>query len=121
MGEVSKRNIQAICRRRAPVSFSLSQGGGSVASVWLPKRVYQLGDMVTGKIEFHATSIHVYQVSIWLESVEAVGGQFSNYDPGRTEELTRRVHAEHHEFCRGTATMGFALASLPGAAASFAS
>ncbi|KAJ1952780.1 Golgi membrane exchange factor (Ric1p-Rgp1p) subunit [Dipsacomyces acuminosporus] len=77
--------------------------------------------MVAGKIHFQLASIHVYQVSIWLESVEVVANKFSNYESGRTEELTRKVHAEHHEFCRDTKTIGFALASLPIAAASFAS
>ncbi|KAJ2621678.1 Golgi membrane exchange factor (Ric1p-Rgp1p) subunit [Coemansia sp. RSA 1358] len=117
----SKHNIQAICRKRAPVSFSLSQGNHTVASVWLPKRVYQLGDMVTGKLELHLGLVSVYQVSIWLESVETVSENFANYNPGRTEELTRRIYAEHHEFCRGTRTLGFSLTSLPVAAASFSS
>ncbi|KAJ2801416.1 Golgi membrane exchange factor (Ric1p-Rgp1p) subunit, partial [Coemansia furcata] len=117
----SMRNIQAVCRKRAPVSFSLSQDGCTVASVWLPKRTYQLGDLVSGKIDLHGSSINVYQVSIWLESVETVGDQFSNFTQSRTHELTRKVYAEHHEFCRDARTLGFSLASLPTAAASFAS
>ncbi|KAJ2490877.1 Golgi membrane exchange factor (Ric1p-Rgp1p) subunit [Coemansia sp. RSA 2050] len=118
---VSMRNIQAVCRKRAPVSFSLSQDGCTVASVWLPKRTYQLGDLVSGKIDLHASPINVYQVSIWLESVETVGDQFASFSQGRTHELTRKVYAEHHEFCRDARTLGFSLASLPAAAASFAS
>ncbi|KAJ2885904.1 Golgi membrane exchange factor (Ric1p-Rgp1p) subunit [Coemansia aciculifera] len=118
---LSMRNIQAVCRKRAPVSFSLSQDGCTVASIWLPKRTYQLGDLVSGKIDLHASPINVYQVSIWLESVETVGDQFSNFSQGRTHELTRKVYAEHHEFCRDARTLGFSLASLPAAAASFAS
>ncbi|KAJ2745909.1 Golgi membrane exchange factor (Ric1p-Rgp1p) subunit [Coemansia sp. BCRC 34301] len=118
---MSMLNIQAVCRKRAPVSFSLSQDGCTVASVWLPKRTYQLGDLVSGKIDLHNSSISVYQVSIWLESVETVCDQFSNFSQSRVHELTRKVYAEHHEFCRDTRTLGFSLASLPAAAASFAS
>ncbi|KAJ2473747.1 Golgi membrane exchange factor (Ric1p-Rgp1p) subunit [Coemansia sp. RSA 2322] len=120
-GGHSMRNIQAVCHKRAPVSFSLSQGGSPVASVWLPKRAYQLGDLITGKIDLHAGPISVYQVSILLESVETVEEQFSSFGLTRTHELTRRVYAEHHEFCREARTLGFSLASLPTAAASFAS
>ncbi|KAJ2463433.1 Golgi membrane exchange factor (Ric1p-Rgp1p) subunit [Coemansia sp. RSA 2337] len=118
---LSMRNIQAVCRKRAPVSFSLSQDGCTVASIWLPKRTYQLGDLVSGKIDLHACPINVYQVSIWLESVETVGDQFSSFSQSRTHELTRKIYAEHHEFCRDARTLGFSLASPPAAAASFAS
>ncbi|ORX67096.1 Rgp1-domain-containing protein [Linderina pennispora] len=120
-GELSKQHIRDECRRRAPVAFSLSQGGRAVASVWLPKRSYQLGDMVSGRIEVHVANVHVYQVSIWLESVEHIGERFSLHSDQRTEELTRRVHGEHHEFCRSTQTTGFALTTLPAAQASFQS
>ncbi|KAJ2844565.1 Golgi membrane exchange factor (Ric1p-Rgp1p) subunit [Coemansia erecta] len=120
--EVSKANIQNICRRRAPVSFSLSQEGCTLASVWLPKRTFQLGDMVAGRVDIHhAGLIRVYQISIWLESIELVGNQFANYEPAQTEELTRKVFAEHHGFCRGNSTVGFSLATSPSAASSFES
>ncbi|KAJ2402377.1 Golgi membrane exchange factor (Ric1p-Rgp1p) subunit [Coemansia sp. RSA 2559] len=105
------QNIQIACRKRAPVFFSLSQDGHAVASVWLPKRVYQLGDMVSGRLDIHQGSASVYQVSIWLESVETVGSAFASYSQSRTEELTRRVYSEHHEFCRSTQTLGFSLAA----------
>ncbi|KAJ2841955.1 Golgi membrane exchange factor (Ric1p-Rgp1p) subunit, partial [Coemansia erecta] len=85
--------------------------GHAVASVWLPKRVYQLGDMVSGRLDIHQGSASVYQVSIWLESVETVGSAFASYSQSRTEELTRRVYSEHHEFCRSTQTLGFSLAA----------
>ncbi|KAJ2439636.1 Golgi membrane exchange factor (Ric1p-Rgp1p) subunit, partial [Coemansia sp. RSA 2424] len=120
-GLLSMRNIQTVCRKRAPVSFSLSQDGCTVASVWLPKRTYQLGDLVSGKIDLHSSPTNVYQVSIWLESVETVSDQFSSFSQSRAHELTRKVHAEHHEFCRDVRTLGFSLASQPAAAASFAS
>ncbi|KAJ1666178.1 Golgi membrane exchange factor (Ric1p-Rgp1p) subunit [Coemansia sp. RSA 1646] len=107
----SNYNIQVACRKRAPVSFSLSQDGHTVASVWLPKRVYQLGDMVTGKLDIHQESVSVYQVSIWLESVESIDKDFASYNQSRTEELTRKVYSEHHEFCRNTRTLGFSLSA----------
>ncbi|KAJ2691896.1 Golgi membrane exchange factor (Ric1p-Rgp1p) subunit, partial [Coemansia spiralis] len=116
-----KQGVMSICRRRAPVEFSLSQGGRAVASVCLPKRAYQLGDLVMGKIHLRPDAASVYQVSVWLESVEVVHDQLASYSVDRTEELTRKIHAEHHEFCRGTRALGFALASLPTAAVSFAS
>ncbi|KAJ1730905.1 Golgi membrane exchange factor (Ric1p-Rgp1p) subunit [Coemansia biformis] len=116
-----KRGVMSICRRRAPVAFSLSQGGRSVASVWLPKRAYQLGDLVIGKIHLQPEAASIYQVSVWLESVEVVQDRLASYSADRTEELTRKIHAEHHEFCRSTSMLGFALASLPTAAVSFAS
>ncbi|KAJ1938207.1 Golgi membrane exchange factor (Ric1p-Rgp1p) subunit, partial [Kickxella alabastrina] len=119
--EASKANIQAICGRRAPVSFSLSQDERALASVWLPKRAYQLGDMVSGKVNLYSGSINVYHISIWLESVEAIGGQFASYEPGQTEALTRKIFAEHHGFCRGNSTLGFSLATSPSSASSFAS
>ncbi|KAJ2161680.1 Golgi membrane exchange factor (Ric1p-Rgp1p) subunit [Coemansia sp. RSA 552] len=114
-----RRNVRAKCRQRAPVEFSLSQDGGTVASIWLPRRAYQLGDMVTGKVHLYHKLDRVYQVSIWLESIETIKSQFASYDADRTEELTRRIHAEHHEFSSNTSTLGFSLASPPAAAASF--
>ncbi|KAJ2763901.1 Golgi membrane exchange factor (Ric1p-Rgp1p) subunit, partial [Coemansia nantahalensis] len=117
----AKQGVISICRRRAPVEFSLSQGGRAVASVWLPKRAYQLGDLIMGKVRLRPEAASVYQVSVWLESVEVVQEHLASYSADRTAELTRKIHAEHHEFCRGTRTLGFALASLPTAAVSFAS
>ncbi|KAJ2595872.1 Golgi membrane exchange factor (Ric1p-Rgp1p) subunit [Coemansia sp. RSA 1722] len=119
--DVSKANIQKVCRKRAPVSFSLSQADCTLASVWLPKRNFQLGDMLTGRVDILAGSIRVYQISIWLESIESVGSQFANYEQAQTEELTRKVFAEHHGFCRGNSTIGFSLATSPSAASSFES
>ncbi|KAJ2818908.1 Golgi membrane exchange factor (Ric1p-Rgp1p) subunit, partial [Coemansia erecta] len=118
--EVTQR-LENISRRRAPVEFSLSQGGRAVASVWLPRRAYLLGDMITGKVHLHAGKPGIYQVSIWLESVEAIKDQFSSYNSERNEELTRKVYAEHHEFCRSASTLSFTLATPPTAAASFSS
>ncbi|KAI7825599.1 hypothetical protein BX661DRAFT_124574, partial [Kickxella alabastrina] len=99
--------------------FSLSQDERALASVWLPKRAYQLGDMVSGKVNLYSGSINVYHISIWLESVEAIGGQFASYEPGQTEALTRKIFAEHHGFCRGNSTLGFSLATSPSSASSF--
>ncbi|PIA13446.1 hypothetical protein COEREDRAFT_23324, partial [Coemansia reversa NRRL 1564] len=101
--------------------FSLSQNGRAVASVWLPRRAYQLGDMVVGKICLHPEAATIYHVSIWLESAEKVSDKLASYDPDRTEELTRKIYAEHHELCRGLSTLGFSLALPQTAAASFKS
>ncbi|KAJ2550492.1 Golgi membrane exchange factor (Ric1p-Rgp1p) subunit [Coemansia sp. RSA 1933] len=117
----SARNIQLACRKRAPVSFSLSQDGHAVASVWLPKRVYQLGDIVAGKVDIHQGAVSVYQVSIWLESVETIGSDYASCAQSRTEELTRRVYSEHHGFCRSMRTLGFSLAPPQTTAATAAS
>ncbi|KAJ1842813.1 hypothetical protein LPJ57_009916 [Coemansia sp. RSA 486] len=77
--------------------------------------------MLTGRVDILAGSIRVYQISIWLESIESVGSQFANYEQAQTEELTRKVFAEHHGFCRGNSTIGFSLATSPSAASSFES
>ncbi|KAJ2452972.1 Golgi membrane exchange factor (Ric1p-Rgp1p) subunit [Coemansia sp. RSA 2336] len=119
--ETIKRTMLRVCQRRAPVEFTLSQGGRPVASIWLPRRTYQLGDMLTGRVHLHAAKPCIYQVSIWLESVETIRDQFASFDCERNQELTRKIYAEHHQFCRYTNTLGFALASPPTAAPSFAS
>ncbi|KAJ2846668.1 Golgi membrane exchange factor (Ric1p-Rgp1p) subunit [Coemansia brasiliensis] len=119
--ETIKRNLLRVCQRRAPVEFTLSQGGRAVASIWLPRRTYQLGDMLTGRVHLHASRPCIYQVSIWLESVETIQDQFASFDSERNQELTRKIYAEHHQFCRCTNTLGFALASPSAAAPSFAS
>ncbi|KAJ2080227.1 Golgi membrane exchange factor (Ric1p-Rgp1p) subunit [Coemansia sp. RSA 988] len=116
-----ERIASEVCRRKAPVEFSLSRGGRAVASVWLPRRAYQLGDMVVGKIRLHPDSATIYHVSVWLESTEQVNRLFASYQPDRNEELTRKIYAEHHELCRGLATLGFSLALPQVAAASFSS
>ncbi|KAJ1724782.1 Golgi membrane exchange factor (Ric1p-Rgp1p) subunit [Coemansia erecta] len=121
-GGSSQANILAACRRRAPVAFSLSQGAQTPASVWLPRRTYQLGDMVCGRIDIHgggSGAPRVYHISLWLEAREAVGRRFANYGAAQTEELTRRVVAEHHGFCRANRSLGFSLPTPPAAAPSF--
>ncbi|KAJ2777812.1 Golgi membrane exchange factor (Ric1p-Rgp1p) subunit, partial [Coemansia interrupta] len=118
-GASSQANIVAACRRRAPVAFSLSQGAHTPASVWLPRRTYQLGDMVAGRVDFHAGAQRVYHISLWLETTEAVGRRYANYGAAQTEELTRKVVAEHHGFCRANRSLGFALPTPPAAAPSF--
>ncbi|KAJ2676137.1 Golgi membrane exchange factor (Ric1p-Rgp1p) subunit [Coemansia sp. RSA 1085] len=119
--ETIKRTMLRVCQRRAPVEFTLSQGGRPVASIWLPRRTYQLGDMLTGRVHLHTVKPCIYQVSIWLESVEPIRDQFASFDGERNQELTRKIYAEHHQFCRYTNTLGFALASPSAAAPSFAS
>ncbi|PVU95904.1 hypothetical protein BB559_002561 [Furculomyces boomerangus] len=111
------KSIKEANNQNSPSSFSLLSNGEKVASIWLPKTTYQLGDIITGKIEFRSFldgiavnhNVPSYQLSIWLESFEEVDQLYSKISVDKLKKITTCVHAEYHTFCRGYQQIGFML------------
>ncbi|KAK9709849.1 Golgi membrane exchange factor (Ric1p-Rgp1p) subunit, variant 2 [Basidiobolus ranarum] len=91
-----------VCQKFSKVTFNISKGDDPFAQFSMMKTAFQLGDVVTGTLTFMNSLERCYQASVTLESMEVVKTSFANKTPQQIETNTRKVHAEHHEFCLNT-------------------
>lgn len=109
-----------------------------MASLTLVKSAYRLGETVNGSILLNGgegrvlrvrtprvetaqsrSSCSHLQVSARLETHELVETSISTMPAPRMRQITRRLHAEHHEMTLDAARLGFALAIPSGATPDF--
>ncbi|KAJ1968024.1 Golgi membrane exchange factor (Ric1p-Rgp1p) subunit, partial [Dimargaris xerosporica] len=110
----SYHHVEDWCRLRQPLTLNLNHSDGQrVAQVTLPKRNYQIGETITGVVDFAAAKASCFQLSVWLECEETVGADFRSQSTATLQRLTRKVYAEYHEFCRFTSRQSFLVACPP--------
>ncbi|OLY83412.1 hypothetical protein AYI68_g2448 [Smittium mucronatum] len=98
-----------------PSSFSLNSNGVKIASVFLPKFSYQLGDLIEGRVDFSDAGLQTascYQISIWFESYEKINEEYSSSTPNRVKELTTTKYSHVHKIVHGLKTVGFSLPTV---------
>ncbi|KAJ1680365.1 Golgi membrane exchange factor (Ric1p-Rgp1p) subunit [Spiromyces aspiralis] len=110
------RSILSACRTQAPKSFVLSHQNQRIVTVWLPTCSYQLGEVVLGKLDFHATTLPCYRVSVWLESIETPGASYKSQIRHYPDQWGCRIHGEYHEYCRALNRVGFSIPTTSAAA-----
>ncbi|ORY03977.1 Rgp1-domain-containing protein [Basidiobolus meristosporus CBS 931.73] len=103
----------SVCQKFSKVTFNISKGDEPLAQFSMMKTAFQLGDVVTGTLMFTNTFERCYQVSVTLESMEVVETPFANKSPKQIETNTRKIHAEHHEFCLNTLRTNIMLSIPP--------
>ncbi|KAJ1965903.1 Golgi membrane exchange factor (Ric1p-Rgp1p) subunit, partial [Dispira parvispora] len=108
------QHVEHLCLQRKTVVARLNNHAGQcVAHIALPKSRFQVGETITGSIQFMDTSVSCYQMSVWLESEETIAPEFATQGPQTTRAMTRRVYDEYHDFCRFVQCTSFALCAPP--------
>ncbi|KAJ1653267.1 Golgi membrane exchange factor (Ric1p-Rgp1p) subunit [Dispira simplex] len=108
------QHVEHLCLQRQTVIARLKNHAGQcVAYITLPKSRFQVGETITGSIQFMNTSVSCYQMSVWLESEEIIAPEFAIQSPQITRAMTRRVYDEYHDFCRFVQCTSFALCAPP--------
>lgn len=100
-------------------SYDICKNNVPVAKLSLIKTRFKLGETVHGVISFTTREIPTYQISVTLETVEAIEPNYACRSAAQTAKLTKRVHAELHESCIDTMRTSFALCIPPTATPEF--
>jgi hypothetical protein len=95
----SLHHAMVACQQNSRVTFDICKNTEHGAQLVLTRTAYRIGDSVVGIIKFHRGTVPCYQISVFLEALERVQPDFS-LPKGARE--SRRVLAEHHEFCLNT-------------------
>ncbi|PVU93938.1 hypothetical protein BB561_002933 [Smittium simulii] len=111
------KEILFLTRKPSQTSFSLNLQNEHVAIVTLNKTNFQIGDSITGQVQFTnkesdtLKGIPCYQLDIWLESYENINHNFVNLPENNLKNISCTKHSEYHTLCRGYSTVGFSLSS----------
>lgn len=95
----SLHHAMVACQQNSRVTFDICKNTEHVAQLVLTRTSYRIGDSVVGIIKFHRGTVPCYQISVFLEVLEKVQPDFATAKGLRE---SRRVLAEHHEFCLNT-------------------
>ncbi|KAG0296138.1 hypothetical protein BGZ98_001095 [Dissophora globulifera] len=111
--------VSLLSRSTSAASYDICKNNVPVAKLSLIKTRFKLGETVHGIISFTKREIPTYQISVTLETVEAVEPTYACRSSVQTAKLTKRVHAELHESCIDTMRTSFALCIPPTATPEF--
>ncbi|KAF9314801.1 hypothetical protein BG003_003783 [Podila horticola] len=111
--------VAMLSRSASAASYDICKNNVPVAKLSLIKTRFKLGETVHGVISFTTREIPTYQISVTLETVEAIEPNYACRSAAQTAKLTKRVHAELHESCIDTMRTSFALCIPPTATPEF--
>ncbi|KAF9148050.1 hypothetical protein BG015_010241 [Linnemannia schmuckeri] len=111
--------VALLSRSSSSASYDICKNNVPVAKLSLIKTRFKLGETVHGVISFASREIPTYQISVTLETVEAIEPNFACRSAAQTAKLTKRVHAELHESCIDTMRTSFSLCIPPTATPEF--
>ncbi|KAG0026047.1 hypothetical protein BGZ82_009684 [Podila clonocystis] len=111
--------VAMLSRSASAASYDICKNNIPVAKLSLIKTRFKLGETVHGVISFTTREIPTYQISVTLETVEAIEPNYACRSAAQTAKLTKRVHAELHESCIDTMRTSFALCIPPTATPEF--
>ncbi|OAQ23475.1 Rgp1-domain-containing protein [Linnemannia elongata AG-77] len=111
--------VALLSRSSSSASYDICKNNVPVAKLSLIKTRFKLGETVHGVISFSSREIPTYQISVTLETVEAIEPNFACRSAAQTAKLTKRVHAELHESCIDTMRTSFSLCIPPTATPEF--
>ncbi|KAF7728895.1 hypothetical protein EC973_005290 [Apophysomyces ossiformis] len=89
--------------------YDICKNNQRVAQLHLIKTAYRLGEPVMGVLDFEGAALSTFEVSIFLESNEAVEPSIALRQPHQIARISRKCHAEHHSFCLGHRQLAFSL------------
>ncbi|KAG0333427.1 hypothetical protein BG004_000842, partial [Podila humilis] len=89
--------VALLSRSASAASYDICKNNVPVAKLSLIKSRFKLGETVHGIVSFTGREIPTYQISVTLETVEAIEPSFACRSSVQTAKLTKRVHAELHE------------------------
>ncbi|KAG0051221.1 hypothetical protein BGZ83_003972 [Gryganskiella cystojenkinii] len=111
--------VALLSRSASSASYDICKNNVPVAKLSLIKTRFKLGETVHGVISFTSREIPTYQISVTLETVEAIEPNYACRSAVQTAKLTKRVHAELHESCIDTMRTSFSLCIPPTATPEF--
>ncbi|KAF9127805.1 hypothetical protein BGW39_005624 [Mortierella sp. 14UC] len=111
--------VALLSRSTSSASYDICKNNVPVAKLSLIKTRFKLGETVHGVVSFSSREIPTYQISVTLETVEAIEPNFACRSAAQTAKLTKRVHAELHESCIDTMRTSFSLCIPPTATPEF--
>ncbi|KAF9359288.1 hypothetical protein BGX26_012668 [Mortierella sp. AD094] len=111
--------VALLSRSTSAASYDICKNNVPVAKLSLIKTRFKLGETVHGVISFTAREIPTYQISVTLETIEAIEPTYACRSAAQTTKLTKRIHAELHESCIDTMRTSFALCIPPTATPEF--
>ncbi|KAF9955955.1 hypothetical protein BGZ72_003213 [Mortierella alpina] len=111
--------VALLSRSASSASYDICKNNVPVAKLSLIKTRFKLGETVHGVISFTTREIPTYQISVTLETTEAIEPNFSCRSAAQTAKLTKKVHAELHESCIDTMRTSFSLCIPPTATPEF--
>ncbi|GAA5867854.1 hypothetical protein JCM3774_005884 [Rhodotorula dairenensis] len=114
-----KAAVEIVSRNSQKVSYDINKDGNQVASLTLVKSAYRLGETVNGSVLVNSGEGRVLRVSARLETHELVETSIATMPAPTMRQITRRLHAEHHEMVLDSERVGFALAIPSGATPDF--
>ncbi|KAI9034386.1 Rgp1-domain-containing protein [Hyaloraphidium curvatum] len=97
----SLHHAMLACQQNSRATFDICKNTEHVAQFVLARTSFRIGDSVVGIIKFHKGTVPCYQISVFLEAVETVRPEFVPRQ-GHPPAQSRRILAEHHEFCLNT-------------------
>ncbi|ORY75976.1 Rgp1-domain-containing protein [Leucosporidium creatinivorum] len=118
-GAGCKNAVEIVTRNSQKVSYDINKDGYMVASLTLVKSAYRLGETVNGSVVINSGDGRVLRVSARLETHELIETTIATKSAPQVRQITRRLHAEHHETTLDSARLGFALAIPSGATPDF--
>lgn len=113
--DLPKNSLQAVellSRNSQKVSYDISKDGRVAAILTLVKSKYRLGDTITGVVTINAAEsiARVVRIAAFLESHEEIESTLATLPSGRSQKITKTVHASFHD---STLDAGQACFSLP--------
>ncbi|GAA5986158.1 hypothetical protein JCM10908_006436 [Rhodotorula pacifica] len=114
-----KAAVEIVSRNSQKVSYDINKDGNQVASLTLVKSAYRLGETVNGSVLINSGEGRVLRISARLETHELVETSIATMPAPKMRQITRRLHAEHHEMVLDSERIGFALAIPSGATPDF--
>lgn len=113
--DLPKNSLQAVellSRNSQKVSYDISKDGRIAAILTLVKSKYRLGDTITGVVTINASDsiARVVRIAAFLESHEEIESTLATLPSGRSQKITKTVHASFHD---STLDAGQACFSLP--------
>jgi hypothetical protein len=98
----SLQNIQNMMQISHKVSYDICKNNEHVAKLILLRGSFKLGEPVIGVVDFEASVIPCFQMSVYLETTESVEQPFALKTKSQLSKLTRRVHSEYHKYTLNT-------------------
>lgn len=86
-------------------TFDICKNKINIVQCRLARTIFRLGDVISVTFDFAHAALNCYHLSVFLESTEKVDQHAvarTTVTPEMIQNLTKKIHAEHHEFCLHT-------------------
>ncbi|KDN50410.1 Rgp1-domain-containing protein [Tilletiaria anomala UBC 951] len=113
--------VEVLSRTSSKVSYDIAKDGQIAAVLTLVKSKLRLGDTVSGVITINQKTAYarIIRVAVHLESHEEIQSDIATLPSTRSQKLTKRAVASHHDSTLDAGQVSFALPIPSGATPDF--